>query len=113
MRKITVPVLAFLLGITVAVVIYKYAFTERLNSPRETGKPGVLGSSSPPGGPSALQERHAQAWKSLHDGHLREAQDAFLGIILYSNPGDQDALQGLVAVRRKMAGDDPEVLQRQ
>jgi hypothetical protein len=43
---------------------------------------------------------------------LRDAQDEFLRILLI-NLEDRDALHGLVAVRRQMAGDDPRVLRRQ
>jgi hypothetical protein len=113
MRTIVVPVLAFLLGTTVVFAIFRYVFTERPNYSRETGKSGVLGSSTPSGGPSARPEGHAKAWKLLLDGHLREAQDAFLGFILHPARRDADALRGLVAVRRRMAGDNPGVLRRQ
>ena len=109
MQRIIVPVLA---GVTMALVIYGSALTERAHSPRQNGKPNILGSPPPQGGPNTLQEQHAKAWELLRGGHSREAQDAFLGILDF-NPGDQDALQGLVAVRRKMAGDDPGVLRRQ
>jgi hypothetical protein len=112
MRKILVPVLAVLLVGTVALVIYRFALTERLNSSRETQGPRALAFSLPPSGPGALQEPHAKAWKSLQGGHLRDAQDAYLEI-LSLNPQDQDAQHGLVVVRRRMAGDNAEILRRQ
>jgi hypothetical protein len=43
---------------------------------------------------------------------LREVQDGYLGR-LRANPADAAAMRGLVAVRRRMAGDDPVVLRRQ
>ncbi len=112
MRTIIVPVLAFLLAGTVALVIYRSGLTERPNSSRETGGPRARGSSPPPTGPGVLQGPHAKARKSLQGGHLREAQDAFLEI-LSLNPQDQEALHGLVVVRRYMAGDNARVLRRQ
>jgi len=112
MRKILVPVLAFLLGATVVLFIYRFALTERPNPPRDIGRPGAVGVSPPPSAPSVLQDARAKAQKSLQGGHLREAQDAYLEI-LSLNPKDQDAQHGLVVVRRRMAGDNAGVLRRQ
>jgi hypothetical protein len=43
---------------------------------------------------------------------LRQRQDEYLGILL-DNPTDAVAMRWLVAVRRRLAGDDPVVLRRQ
>jgi hypothetical protein len=59
-----------------------------------------------------VQERNAKARNLSRSGHSRDAQDEFLRVLLV-NLEDQDALHGLVAVRRQMAGDDPAVLRRQ
>jgi hypothetical protein len=53
-----------------------------------------------------------KARKLFRSGHLRDAQDEFLWILLF-NLKDRDAMRGLVAVRRQMAGDDPGVLRQQ
>ena len=43
---------------------------------------------------------------------LRQRQDEYLRVLL-GNPADAAAMRGLVAVRRRLAGDDPMVLRRQ
>ena len=48
----------------------------------------------------------------LAEGRLREAHDGFLEILLQT-PNDLKAMQGLVAVRRRLAGNDPVKLRRQ
>ncbi len=66
-------------------------------------------SSNEPGAPGL---RYAEAKQLLNAGRLQEAQDAYLALLLV-DPVDQEALRGLVAVRRKIAGDDPAKLRRQ
>ena len=66
-------------------------------------------SSNEPGAPGL---RYAEAKQLLNAGRPQEAQDAYLALLLV-DPVDQEALRGLVAVRRKMAGDDPAKLRRQ
>jgi SPOR domain len=112
MRKIIVPVLAFLLGISVALVVYESVLTQRSPASREAGRSGTMGPSPSPGEPNALREPHAKAAQLLQSGHLREAQDVFLEI-LSLNPRDEAALHGLAVVRRYMAGDNPATLRRQ
>lgn len=126
MRKLAVLVLAFLVGTTVGVFIYWAGFTERFISPRQTEKAHDMVSSPPPSAPlrgdaisspppilpRTLREQEAAAWKLLHDGHLREAQDAFLHILSFDLT-EQEAMRGLVAVRQQMAGEDPLVARQQ
>ena len=112
MRKIIVPALAFLLGITVALVVYKSVLTERSPASREAGRSSTMGPSPSAGEPNAPREPHAKAAQLLQSGHLREAQDVFLEI-LSLNPRDEAALHGLAVVRRYMAGDNPGALRRQ
>jgi len=57
-------------------------------------------------------ERYRSASRMLAEGRLREAQDGFLEILLQT-PSDLKAMQGLVAVRRRLAGHDPVKLRRQ
>ncbi|HET8998978.1 MAG TPA: hypothetical protein VFP86_04970 [bacterium] len=58
------------------------------------------------------QTRSANARLLAETGRLREAQDAYLEI-LQNNSLDPVAMEGLVAVRRQLAADDPAVLRRQ
>ena len=112
-RKIIVPALAFLLGITITFIIRGSAVKERAVAPavpKETTAPAPL---PPPGNPgTTLSAQNVEAWQLLHEGRAHEAQDVFLGI-LSTDPEDQDAMRGLVAARRGMAGDDPSELRRQ
>jgi hypothetical protein len=64
--------------------------------------------------PSHIRERHETARALLEAGRLREAQDEYLTIMLsYGGSDDAGAMRGLVAVRRRMANDDPVLLRRQ
>ena len=112
MRKIIVPALTFLLGITMALVIYKSVLTERSPASRAAGGPSTLVPSPSSGEPNALREPHAKAAQLLQSGQLRGAQDVFLEILAV-NPRDESALHGLVVVRRYMAGDNAAMLHRQ
>lgn len=56
--------------------------------------------------------RSATARLLATSGRLHEAQDAYLEI-LQVNPVDPVAMEGLVAVRRRLAADDPAALRRQ
>lgn len=58
------------------------------------------------------QTRSANARLLAASGRLREAQDAYLEI-LQNNSFDPVAMEGLVAVRRQLAADDPAALRRQ
>ncbi|TMI84821.1 MAG: hypothetical protein E6H03_01385 [Bacillati bacterium ANGP1] len=113
MRKIIVPALAFLLGITITFIIRGSAVKERAVAPavpKETTAPAPL---PPPGNPgTTLSTQNVEAWQLLHEGRAHEAQDVFLGI-LSTDPENQDAMRGLVAARRGMAADDPSELRRQ
>src|SRR5690348_14290268 len=112
MRKIIVPALALLLAISVALVVYTSALTERSPASREAGRSSTMGPAPSPGDPNALREPHAKAAQLLLSGQLRESQDVFLGI-LSLNPRDGAALHVLAVVRRYMAGDNPATLHRQ
>jgi hypothetical protein len=64
--------------------------------------------------PAHIRERHEAAVRLLEAGRPREAQDEYLTIILaYRGADDAGAMRGLVAVRRRLANDDPAVLRRQ
>jgi hypothetical protein len=56
--------------------------------------------------------RSATARMLATSGRLHEAQDAYLEI-LQTNPVDPGAMEGLVAVRRALAADDPAALRRE
>ena len=56
--------------------------------------------------------RSATARMLATSGRLHEAQDAYLEI-LQTNPVDPGAMEGLVAVRRQLAADDPAALRRE
>lgn len=69
--------------------------------------------SPPVSPPSASRGGSAHAWTLLRTGRLNEAQDEFLQILLISAPGDQQAMAGLVEVRRRLANGDAAALRRQ
>jgi len=48
----------------------------------------------------------------VRGGRLMEAQDAYLEILVVT-PGDEGAMRGLVAIRRRLALNDPALLRRQ
>ena len=113
MRKIIVPALAFLLGITITFIIRGSAVKERAVAPAVPTETTVPASLPPRGNPgTTLSAQNVEAWQLLHEGRAHEAQDVFLGI-LSTDPENQDAMRGLVAARRAMAGDDPSELRRQ
>src|SRR6266480_3754178 len=112
-RKIIVPALAFLLGITITFIIRGSAVKERAVAPAVPTETTVPASLPPRGNPgTTLSAQNVEAWQLLHEGRAHEAQDVFLGI-LSTDPENQDAMRGLVAARRAMAGDDPSELRRQ
>ena len=113
MRKIIVPALAFLLGITITFIIRGSAVKERAVAPAVPTEATVPASLPPRGNPgTTLSAQNVEAWQLLHEGRAHEAQDVFLGI-LSTDPENQDAMRGLVAARRAMAGDDSSELRRQ
>lgn len=69
--------------------------------------------SPPVSPPSASRGGSAHAWTLLRAGRLNEAQDEFLQILLISVPDDQQAMAGLVEVRRRLANGDAAELRRQ
>ncbi|MDR7465583.1 MAG: hypothetical protein QN209_12975, partial [Armatimonadota bacterium] len=76
--------------------------------PGDLGLPG-LPPAAPTTGPDPL---YAEAKRLLNAGRLQEAQETYLALLLV-DPLDQEAMRGLVTVRRRMARDDPELLRRQ
>ena len=62
--------------------------------------------------PSTSRQLIESATKRASAGELREAQELYLQVLLI-NPDDQAAMQGLVRVRRLMAGNDARALRRQ
>ncbi len=67
----------------------------------------------PPRPPSPQPaRRNTTGWQMIAAGRLREAQDQFLQTLLTS-PDEQDAMRGLIVVRRRLAGQDPVNLRRQ
>ena len=76
---------------------------------------GALPSRSPAAAPSSplIAEGSIGAARQLAAaGRVREAQDVYLQLLLI-NPTDAEATDGLVAVRRRLAGSDPATLRRQ
>jgi hypothetical protein len=50
----------------------------------------------------------------MSEGRFREAQDEYLGILLYlSTPDDEVAMEGLILARRRLTNEDPAALRRQ
>lgn len=64
------------------------------------------------GAPPRFADLEVAAWRSLDAGRLQEAQDDFLKI-LSLDPSRDSAMRGLVAVRRKMAGDNARLIRQQ
>lgn len=64
--------------------------------------------------PAGVQERYRAAHRLMSEGRFREAQDEYLGILLYlSTPDDEVAMEGLILARRRLTNEDPAVLRRQ
>jgi len=64
--------------------------------------------------PTAVQERYRAANHLMSEGRFREAQDEYLGILLYlSTPDDEVAMEGLILARRRLTNEDPAALRRQ
>ena len=61
---------------------------------------------------STVQQLESGGWKLLQSGRLADAQEDFLRALAI-DPGRVRAMQGLVAVRRKVAADDPRVIRKQ
>jgi cell division septation protein DedD len=133
-RQVAIPLLAFLVG-SAAVLLYRGNVSER-STPRQTSRggqtiaprPAVVPFSSAtapltqdvvpshpvamPAAPQEPAELELTAWRLLDAGRLRDAQDNFLRVLTL-DPDRRDAMRGLVAVRRKMAGDNPRLLRQQ
>jgi hypothetical protein len=61
-----------------------------------------------------VQERYRAASHLMSEGRFREAQDEYLGILLYlSTPDDEVAMEGLILARRRLTNEDPAALRRQ
>jgi hypothetical protein len=92
--------------------------------PRDATHAGIVGpvapseklpESSPAGGrPSRGVAAHlALAGTAMTAGRLRAAQSGYLTVLLSLAPDDGQAQEGLVAVQRRWANDDPAILRRQ
>ena len=62
--------------------------------------------------PSAFDTKYLAAMRMATAGRLQDAQDEFLEILVLA-PHDENAMRGLVAVRRRMSGDNAIELRRQ
>ena len=120
MGKFVQLFLIFLASAVIAGVLLGVSL-DRLPRMHIDGLPGVRSGGGPPGPhagsvapPSHITAgaRHASAQQLAASGRYREAQDAYLSI-LNDAPADAEAMQGLVAVRRQLAGGDATVLRRQ
>jgi cell division septation protein DedD len=59
-----------------------------------------------------LAKFEVAAWAALDSGRLQEAQDNFLGVLAI-DPARDNAMRGLVTVRRKMGADNPQIVRQQ
>ncbi len=105
MQKAAQLLVVFLLS---AIVTLGLATLMGLRIGRDGERPRSLGAPAPGTG----TEAGLTAQQLATVGHLREAQDEYLRM-LRDHPADAEAMPGLVAVRRWLAGDDPAVLRRQ
>lgn len=79
--------------------------------PAHPGHPA--GSSATPSGPAPVLNQHlVAARRALAVGDLRRARNEYLTILLSIDADSAEAWQGLMAVRRRSAGDDPLELRR-
>jgi hypothetical protein len=60
----------------------------------------------------ALQDMENAGWQALQAGRAQDAQDYFLRVLV-TDPNRPKAMKGLVAARRKMAGDDSQLIRKQ
>jgi len=109
------------LASALVTVVFLSVHLDRLPRMHIDGLPGVRHGGSPrgprsgpvaPSGHITAGARHASAQQLAASGRYREAQDVYLSI-LHDAPADAEAMQGLVAVRRQLAGGDATVLRRQ
>jgi cell division septation protein DedD len=133
-RRVAGAVLAFVIGSALAIGLYRVGIAQRAarvaptatattaqsapqapaGNPPRTAASGAPAPAPPRGTVHDLQvaEVEAAAWKALDGGRLQEAQDGFLRV-LSLDPGRNTAMRGLVAVRKRMAGEDPAVIRQQ
>gem|GEM_PF-5697734 len=99
-----------LAGVSLSGSLGLWRGSQRAASPR--GAPPAL--PSPAGAiPPVVRQRLASAEERLVAGDLRAAQNDYLVILLSVDPDSAPAWRGLVAVRRRWAGEDPVKLRRQ
>jgi cell division septation protein DedD len=118
--------IALLIGIALGIVMYGGRGSEPVAppaagsgvqpaAPRPSARPPQVTAPSPAAAaPQDLQlaDLEAAGWRSLEAGRLRDAQDKFLRVLTL-DPSRHESMRGLVAVRRKLAGDDPRVIREQ
>jgi hypothetical protein len=113
-RRVAVLAVALIAGAALGVALYDGLLTPP-SSPfpstpaRPPQQPTPAASSALQ---NTLQELETAGWKFLDVGQLHEAQDSFLRVLV-TDPDRPRAMEGLVAVRRKMAGDNPDVVRQQ
>ena len=118
MQRFMLPAFSFLFGIIVALVIavalvlYGSSLMDRPNSAGRVRDSAPQGSMPVVGGPGPVSTQYTRGWELLSASRPKEAQDVFLEI-LSTDPGDRHAMQGLVAARRAIVGNDPRELRRQ
>lgn len=119
MAKFVGLFISFLIGVVFSELFLVTDWRERIPVIRPLGQRIQL--------PSAVQRPRADkpspaapadaaasgaAWQDLTAGRAKEAQDAFLGILVF-NPSNEEAMRGLIAARRRLTKDDPAALRRQ
>ncbi|HLW47344.1 MAG TPA: SPOR domain-containing protein [bacterium] len=131
-RQAAIPLLAFVVGGALSIALFRLHASER-SAPRRTSPAAQVPAAqvptaqipatrpAPAAAPAApratvhdlqMAELEAEAWKLLDAGRLRDAQDDFLRVLTL-DPNRRNSMRGLVAVRRKMAGDNPQVIRQQ
>jgi cell division protein FtsN len=113
-RRVVVPAVALVAGGALGIFIYGNVLPDHARpAPSPTARaPEPPAPASSPALLNTLQGLETSGWKLLEAGRVREAQDNFLRVLAV-DPGRPKAMQGLVAVRRKIAGDNPGVIRQQ
>ncbi|HKX19882.1 MAG TPA: SPOR domain-containing protein [bacterium] len=110
-RLAVVPVLVFIAGAVVSGLLFRSTFAARSTSSNSLtqGVAAEHAASSRDSQPGAIE---IMAWRSFNAGRLANAQDGFLQV-LAMDPTRHSSLRGLVAVRRKVAVEEPLTMRQQ
>ena len=124
-RQVAIPLVAFLVGSGLGFLLFRPGVADRSTARRANPTAGSAMLRPAEGVPQNAASRaraalhdlqlakiEAAAWKLLDAGRFRDAQDGFLRV-LRVDPTRHASTRGLVAVRRKMAGDDPRAIRKQ